>query len=110
MRRNATVPPIPDLPRELTAIIDRGLEDARCKGHSALFDSDVFGETAEERRYRHNRAAVICGRCPVRRRCLAVAKQLPRGLREGVWGGHVFTKRGLTPIEHDLFFLGDDAA
>lgn len=76
--------------RELDRLLGPGLPGAACRGRAPEFDAEVSGETAQQRRDRHARAAAICTGCPVRDRCRAVADELPRRLRSGTWAARPY--------------------
>ncbi|MBF6082893.1 WhiB family transcriptional regulator [Nocardia cyriacigeorgica] len=69
-------------------IADARLVGAACAGHAPLFDLDLPGETDTERAHRHQAAARICRRCPVRDACRANAHQQHQPA--GIWAGHVY--------------------
>lgn len=60
-------------------------DHAACVG----LDTDMFFGTSNEplsaRRRREARCRMVCGSCPVQRRCLQFA--LSHRIRDGVWGG-----------------------
>lgn len=61
----------------------------------AMWDDDVAGESAEQKRQRQRMAAEVCRRCPLVLPCRTGARE---GREEGVWGGRVL--RGITV--HDV--------
>ncbi|WP_228798815.1 WhiB family transcriptional regulator [Nocardia cyriacigeorgica] len=69
-------------------IADARLAGAACAGHAPLFDLDLPGETDTDRAHRHQTAARICRRCPVRDACRANAHQQHQPA--GIWAGHVY--------------------
>lgn len=81
------------------------LSGAACIGRHALFDEQAHedGETAEAAARRHQDAAALCRRCPVRAACRTAWVDTP-GVRHrpnGVVGGHTSAqrRRGGRPVK-----------
>ncbi len=64
------------------------LPGAACAHLAPAFDYALPGEWASERQARHDRAATVCGGCPVLARCAALAAEQPPA-SGGVWAGAV---------------------
>ncbi|WP_168168148.1 WhiB family transcriptional regulator [Corynebacterium sp. MSK032] len=80
-------PSAKQLPKRLLPIRDASLAGAACAGYSPLFDSDVNGESKEQREARHHQARSICRQCPVLTECTTTAGTLPKDHRQGIWAG-----------------------
>lgn len=65
------------------------MDDAHCKGQTALFFS-TEDETTTQRALREAAAKAICANCPVTERCL---EEAVKGAERGVWGGTTEAER-----------------
>lgn len=70
-----------------------GMAGAACTGLAPLHDSDVDGESREDREARHDRARAVCEHCRVLTVCRASLDSLPPRT-VGVWAGVLLTGKG----------------
>ena len=77
----------PNIPAELSALVDPNLFGAACAGKAPLFDGRGKGESWAAAEDRHDQARVICRTCPVQRSCAQALLDLPLGQRHGIWAG-----------------------
>lgn len=76
--------------RVLDQVLGPGLPGAACRGRAPLWDPEIEGESAQQRRDRLAYATAVCTGCPVRDRCRAVADELPKRLRSGTWAARPY--------------------
>ncbi|MBF6286914.1 WhiB family transcriptional regulator [Nocardia cyriacigeorgica] len=70
----------------LATLFDERLVGAACVGRPELFDDHRSGESDRQATARHEVAARICRRCPVREQCDAAAAELGSSA-SGIWAG-----------------------
>lgn len=70
----------------LPELLGPDLPGARCRGEAPYFDTQVPGETAQERRQRTAVAREICKHCPAHNACRSAIRGIT-GERSGIWAG-----------------------
>jgi len=70
-----------------------GMAGAACRGLAPLHDSEVDGESSEDRETRHERATAVCEGCRVLNLCRASLDSLPPRT-DGIWAGNLLTGKG----------------